>query len=97
MWTIVGVYAVLLLACTLYAMMLQRIHDWYTPDYIWVTVVGGNLLIGLALLALCWGGVLPYAAFWHLVGLNIAGGIPIIVWQLWQHTDRNTERNSRRG
>lgn len=97
MWTSGSVYVGLAVVCTLYALILQRIHDIYTPDYIWVTVVIGNLFIGLALLALCQIGVLPIAAFWHLVGLNVAGGMPIIAWQLWQHTTRTQERNTKRG
>jgi len=85
-------YFTLFIVCALYAVFLQRIHDLYTPDWTWVTVVGGNVLIGMALLALCLSGVLPLAAFWHLVGLNVVAGLPIIIWQLWQMGVRNGAR-----
>jgi hypothetical protein len=87
------IYFILFIVCTLYAVFLQRIHDLYTPDHIWLTVVGGNVLIGMALLALCLFGILPLAAFWHLLALNVVAGIPIIVWQFWQAGQRNGARH----
>jgi len=74
-----------------YAIVLHHIHDRYTPDWIWLTVVGGNLLILMALLALCLTSVLPLAAFFHGAGLNVAAGVPIIIWQLWQQGQRTGE------
>lgn len=87
-----AIYFILFFACIVYAVVLQAIHNWYTPDYVWATVVIGNVFIGIALLALCRNGVLPLAAFWHLVGLNICAGTPIIVWQIWQMGQRNGAR-----
>lgn len=82
------IYLILFIATSLYAIGLQRIHDLYSPNFVWVTVVVGNAMIGGALAALCWADVLPWAAFSHLVGLNVAGGTPIIIWQLWQANQR---------
>lgn len=86
------IYIGLFFGCLIYAVLLQFLHDIYTPDWTWITVVGGNILIGMALLALCHVGTLPRAAFWHLLGLNSIAGIPIIAWQLWQMDQRRRMR-----
>lgn len=91
---LVLIYGSLVLITGGYAVLLERLHDLYTPDWVWLTVVGGNTLIGLALLALCLSGELPMAAFWHLLGLNIAAGCVVITWQLLQVRWRREERDT---
>lgn len=88
-----------LLLCTMgYAAFLNipAVHDWYTPDHVYLTVIGGNFLIGMHLLALCWLDVLPYDAFWYLVSLNCAAGLVIVLWQIRQSRGRRQEQ-ARRG
>jgi predicted tellurium resistance membrane protein TerC len=90
--SITAVYLVLFIVMIGYALWLEQMHDTYTPDYIWLTVVGGVALIGIAMLALCIGGALPIDAFWHLFGLSCTSGAVIIAWQLWQANKRKKER-----
>lgn len=85
------IYASLFLSTIVYALVLERVHDLYTPDFVWVTVVIGNAMIGLALLALCLIGELPMTAFWHLFGLNMCAGSVIVSWQIWQAIRRSRE------
>jgi hypothetical protein len=73
---------------TVYALILNRIHDKYTPDWTWLTVVGGNVQIGLWFAL--WEHISPLpkkplAAFWRLLAVNLAAGLPIIAWQLGQN------------
>ena len=52
---------------SLYAWILNSIHDTYAPDHIWLTVVGGNALIGGVFALWLWLDPLPaatFAAFW---------------------------------
>jgi hypothetical protein len=53
----------------------------YAPDLTWVTVVIGNLLIGLSFLLFAILGEISLRAFWLLVALNFAWGLPVIIWQ----------------
>lgn len=94
-----SVYACLFLAGTLYAIILnwKPINERYTPDWTWLTVVGGNGLILAALYTLCAIGELPYEAFYHALAANIAAGIPIIVWQVGQAVNRRRRRSERLG
>lgn len=83
------------LISALYAWFLNRIHHRYAPDHIWITVVGGNALIGGMLALWLWLDPLPaapLAAFWRLLALNIAAGIPIIAWQIGQANARRLTR-----
>ena len=88
-------------ASSLYAAFLNRIHHLYAPDHIWITVVGGNALIG-GLFA-WWLGLDPlpagatFAPFWRLLALNIAAGIPVIAWQFGQAHAREVQRRPRGG
>lgn len=77
------VHAALFIAAIGYAKFLnqKKIHDWYSPDYVWLTVVGGDALIGCAIGALCLVSALPWIAAMLYVSLHIAAGLPIIAWQ----------------
>lgn len=79
-------------------LLFHTIHHVYAPDWIWLTVVGGNALIG-GMFAL-WLGLDPlpaatYAAFWRLLALNVAAGVPIIAWQIGQANARPKLRQRR--
>jgi hypothetical protein len=75
-----------------YSWFLNSIHHIYAPNWIWVTVVGGNALIGGMLALWLWLDPVQAGAifqpFWRLLALNIAAGIPIIAWQIWQAAQR---------
>ncbi len=75
-----------------YSAILQRLHDIYAPDHIWVTVVIGNILIGGSFAALAAFDLVPWAAVGWLVGVNVAYGLPVIVWQVWQADQRRKQR-----
>lgn len=79
-----------------YSAMLQRLHKWYSPNYIWLTVVGGNILIAGFLQILARRGRFPEAALKHFIGANFALGTPVITWQLLQHYARFQARRVRR-
>lgn len=90
---ILFLHTLLFLAAWAYARFLNQ--DWvyrlYSPDYVWVTVVGGDILI--------W----PFAAALYLIGfpwwlnavfyitLHIAAGAPIIHWQRQRKARRRRE------
>jgi hypothetical protein len=87
--------AVLLAAAIIswcYSTVLDRIHDSYVPDWIWVTVVIGNgLVIATASIAvLVWNG--DWAAVVLFFAANLACGVPVIIWQLRQAERRRKER-----
>lgn len=75
-----------------YALFLNRIHDKYAPEHIWITVVVGNALLGGMFALWLWLEPVPAGAtftpFWRLLALNVAGGIPIIAWQIGQNNVR---------
>lgn len=79
-----------------YSAILQRLHKWYSPNYIWLTVVGGNMLIAGFLQILARRGRFEEAALRHFVGANVALGSPVIIWQLLQHYARFYTRRVRR-
>ena len=87
------VHFVLFLICVGYALFLNQrsVYEWYTPNRTWVTVVGGDTLIGLALAMLCAIDVLPWLALLLYGTLHIAAGTPIIVWQLRRANKRERE------
>jgi hypothetical protein len=72
----------------LYAAFLHR-HPGYEPRWTWTTVVGGNALIGGGFAFWLWRSPLARragrAAFWRLVAVNVAAGIPQIIWQVTVH------------
>lgn len=84
-------------ASALYALLLNWLHPRYAPDWVWLTVVGGNALIGLFFALFCWIGAIPWRAFGLLVALNVAAGIPIIVWQIGLSRARALMRWPQRG
>ena len=89
---LIGVHICLFLACWGYAEALQRIHDIYAPDHIWVTVAGGGLLIIIAVAGVCAIGLLPWQAVGFAVSLSITAGIPIVRWQRQQAKQRAAKR-----
>jgi drug/metabolite transporter (DMT)-like permease len=84
-------------ASAVYAAALQKLHHRYSPDFTWLTVVGGNGLIGAALAVFCALGRIPWAALWLLIALNVATGIPIITWQMGQAQARKSRLQQRSG
>lgn len=83
MVVLISIHIALLAASTLYAAFLNQRHvyEWYNPDRTWLTVIGGDVLIGLALLGVVWVGALPTAVIPYWISLHIVAGVPIIVWQ----------------
>jgi hypothetical protein len=80
---IIAIHIGLFLAAWGYARLLNRelVHRWYSPDRVYLTVIGGDVLIGLALGAL-WGiGVVALEVLGYYTTLHIAAGAPIIYWQ----------------
>jgi hypothetical protein len=77
------VHALLFLAAIGYAKFLNQphVHAWYSPDYVWMTVVGGDMLIGLAFGALYWIGVVTLLVPALYISLHISAGLPIVAWQ----------------
>lgn len=66
-----------------YAVFLEHIHDRYAPNWIWLTVVVGNGLV----IGTLW--FIEQRLFIMLTSVivfevNIAWGLPIVGWQLWQ-------------
>lgn len=87
------IYIYLLLTTFYYGfVVLERWHDYYTPNYTWTTVVGGNGIILVAAGELYWISELSMRAFIHFFFLNLAAGIIIIIWQLVQNRRRRKER-----
>jgi hypothetical protein len=72
-------YISTVLTCTLYSLFLAWIKRtrWnYEPDFTWLTVVGGNAILGFHL----WW-LLGWEVFVVVLLVNIAGGLPVISWQ----------------
>lgn len=84
-----SILIILFLICTLYAIILEQIHDKYVPKYLWLTVVVGNGLVFGALWLMELNGVGLTALI--VLEANAAGGIPIIAWQLHQNYRRAKE------
>ena len=81
--------SVVLSAC--YCAVLERLHDIYSPDHIWVTVLVGNgLILGTCAVLAAYGFVA-----WEAVKLfflvNMVWGVPVIAWQLWQAVRRHRQ------
>lgn len=83
-WVLGGTVAV----CALYSWFLNRIHHIYAPNWIWVTVVGGNAIVGGMFALWLWLTGASFTPFWQLLALNVAAGIPVIGWQIWQAAER---------
>lgn len=81
-WLIL-IHFALAAVCTGYAVFLnqRRVQEWYQPDRTWVTVIGGDVLIWGALLALVALGALPVVTLAYWITLHLAAGTPIIIWQ----------------
>lgn len=79
---------------SIYSALLQRLHKWYSPNYIWLTVVGGNILIAGFLQILAKRGRFPQVVLRHFIGANLALGTPVILWQLGQHAARVQARRA---
>lgn len=90
-WSIV-IHLVLFGVALGYAKFLNKkeVYEWYHPDRTWMTVVGGDLLIGIALAAECYIGTLPWMALLLYGTLHVAAGLPIIHWQRRQADERRT-------
>lgn len=79
-----------------YACVLERLHDAYTPDLVWLTVVIGVAMLGLSLAA--WLKIEPLSqadpleAFWRFFAICVVAGGPIIAWQLGQSRARRLVR-----
>lgn len=93
---IVAVYLSAVLSCTVYAIVLAAIRRTpynYEPNYTWLTVVVGNALLGFHY---WWGQVVePVSgtdAFLRLFFINVAGGAPVIIWQLIEIIQRTHAR-----
>lgn len=71
---------------SLYSFFLEQIHDLYSPNWIWLTVVGGNGLVILTLFILELFAI-PLTG-WLVFFVNVAWGTPVIVWQVWQWRQR---------
>lgn len=86
-------YALLFLSTTAYAIVLEHLRRdvvrTYAPRWTWLTVVIGVAIVG-AFVALHQALYIPHAypydvawwAWWVWVGHFVAGGAPIIIWQL---------------
>lgn len=88
------VHCILTAWCVGYAAVLDRIHDLYSPRYIWATVVAGDVWIGLAFGACLLIGTPPTLVPWLYISLHVAAGVPIVLWQLYQNYKRDTERGN---
>lgn len=67
----------------LYSIFLQHIHDLYFPDHIWLTVVAGNgFIVGTLMVLEADFGIAITSAL--VLQTNVAWGLPIIIWQIWQ-------------
>jgi hypothetical protein len=97
---ILFIHALLFIAASGYAKFLNQDHiqSWYRPDYVEVTVIGGDLLIWLAIIGLCWFGAFPWSIPLYYITLHIVAGIPIMAWQREKRNQRkrNQEEIKRR-
>ncbi len=77
---------------TAYSALLERIHDVYAPDFIWVTVVIGNGFIFGTMAVFATIEIVSWGAVWLLFLTDLAWGVPVIIWQLWQAYQRRRQR-----
>lgn len=80
---IIEAHVALLFCSIAYAMFLDRprVYEWYYPDHTWVTVVGGEFIIGPFVMLLFWLALPLIPATCFYITLHIAAGLPIIHWQ----------------
>lgn len=73
-----------------YCALLERLHDLYSQNWIWVTVVVGNgLVIGTLYVLELVGQSLTIGL---VILTNVAWGAPVIAWQIWQAVQRHKQR-----
>jgi hypothetical protein len=87
-----AIFIALALTCILYAIVLESLHDKYVPNWIVLTVIVGE---GFILEALALIEHYGYAlTSWDMFFGQLAAGIPITVWQVYQVIARKQERHS---
>ena len=74
-----------------YCIILERLHDIYSPDHIWVTVLVGNGLILATCAVLAAYEFLSWEAVKLFLLVNVVWGVPVIAWQLWQAVHRHRQ------
>lgn len=79
--------------CAVYAAVLNRLHDAYSPDYVWLTVVIGACWILIAMAIFAYFDHITWYAWRLLIGATSAAGAPVIVWQLLQNARRRALRD----
>jgi uncharacterized protein (DUF2062 family) len=98
--SILFIHAALFIAALGYAKFLNQDHiqKWYRPDHVEATVIGGDLLIWLAIIGMCFVGALPWSVPAYYISLHIVAGIPIVAWQREKRNQRkrNQEEIKRR-
>ena len=90
---IIGIHIALFIACAIYARVLNRpeVYGWYRPSRTYVVVIGGDVLIGFAVAALCALGIFPWLVMLLYATLHIVAGLPIIIWQFQRETARTRQ------
>ncbi len=90
---ILFLHTALFIVASGYAAFLDQEHIYtrYSPDYVWLTVVGGDVLIWPFVAALCFLGIPPAWIAGFYITLHIAAGIPIIHWQYRRKARRRRE------
>ena len=90
------VHALLFIASSIYALFLNQEHvqAWYRPDRVEVTVIGGDVLIGVAILALTLLGVFDAIVPILYTSLHIVAGVPIMVWQRTKREQRKRNQDA---
>lgn len=91
--TIPGILLGAAVVSTIYAIILNKLD--YSPHLTWLTVVVGNAMIGGVIALFCGLGVLPWLSFQLLFAVNLAMGLPIIVWQIGQNNGRQLMKLAR--
>jgi hypothetical protein len=81
---------------TAYSIILHAFHNSYHPRWTWLTVVIGNSILGGAWAWVWFRGALPLAIALFYFETQVAGGMPVVVWQLWENHKRDKERKGRR-
>lgn len=76
-----------------YAKFLNQewVYTWYSPDHVWMTVVGGDILIWPFITAIYWLGFPWWATAVFYITLHIAAGLPIIHWQRQRKAKRRRD------
>jgi hypothetical protein len=88
-WSIV-IHLLLFSAAWGYAAFLsqKRVYEWYHPDRTILAVIGGVLLVGIALAAEVWVWALPWWVVLLYFTLMAVAGLPIARWQRQQTRER---------